>query len=575
MNSPRSDSPPALGGTPFHTNRDGTAQHGLWTAALARPRLALAVLALAIGLAGLFNTPPLDRDEARYAQATAQMLETGDFVEIRFHTVARNKKPAGVHWLQAASTAAFSSAEARAIWSYRVPSVLGYVLAILLTFELGRMFGGRETGFAAGAILATSVVAAAEAHIAKTDAVLLATATATLLAMAKLYKDAREGATPSASVAYGFWLALAAGVLIKGPVVPAIALLALSCLALSDRDARWMARLRPISGLTLALLVAAPWFVLIGFETDGQFYREALGRDFAGKLASGQESHGGPPGYHTLLSMLTFWPGVMFLPLGLWIAWKARKATWARLMLAWAVPFWLACEAAPTKLPHYTLPVFPALAVIAAMALTAHTSRKLRLWTAIPAAIGTLALAATPLVATLLYAPDDPVAYGLGGAIGAAALALFVIAASRWIRRGDQASLPPLVVAAAALFLVTFQVLAPRVDTIWVSRDAAAMVAAETAPRPVVLAGYHEPSLIFILGTPTVLANDGAAAAEALVQGRAASALVAERMKADFDDALGAAGLSASILDSLSGLNYSRGDPVTLHLIQPVETLAP
>src|SRR5207248_3868320 len=53
-------------------------------------------------LPGFFAIPPVDRDEARFAQATKQMLETGDYVDIRFQDEVRYKKPVGIYWLQAA-----------------------------------------------------------------------------------------------------------------------------------------------------------------------------------------------------------------------------------------------------------------------------------------------------------------------------------------------------------------------------------------------------------------------------------------------------------------------------------------
>ena len=93
----------------------------------------LALAAMAMMLPGLTRLPPVDRDESRYAQATTQMLETHDFVDVRFQDHARYLQPAGVYWLQAASVAAFSKPQARAIWAYRLPSQAAAVLAVLLS----------------------------------------------------------------------------------------------------------------------------------------------------------------------------------------------------------------------------------------------------------------------------------------------------------------------------------------------------------------------------------------------------------------------------------------------------------
>ena len=93
-----------------------------WSGGWRGPALA-AFIAFLAGLPGLIAMPPLDRDESRFAQATAQMMETRDFVVIRFQDAPRFKKPVGIHWLQAASVSALSSPEARQIWAYRIPSL--------------------------------------------------------------------------------------------------------------------------------------------------------------------------------------------------------------------------------------------------------------------------------------------------------------------------------------------------------------------------------------------------------------------------------------------------------------------
>src|SRR5262249_24287621 len=155
-------------------------------------------LCLVLYLPGLAAIPPLDRDEARFAQAMRQMLQTGDLLRIRFQDEERNRKPAGIYWLQAASVAAVSSPAATAIWPYRLPSLLGAILAALLTFGCAAaLFRDRPQhrllGLIAGTLLASALGVVAEAHIAKTDAALLAAITGGQAALGLAYTRTRRG----------------------------------------------------------------------------------------------------------------------------------------------------------------------------------------------------------------------------------------------------------------------------------------------------------------------------------------------------------------------------------------------
>lgn len=150
----------------------------------------LLLLCLILYAPGLASIPPVDRDEARFAQATRQMLETGDFIRIRFQDEARNRKPIGIHWLQAAAVAPLSTPGGTAIWPYRLPSALAATVAVLPTAALGAtLLSSRRAGFVAGVVMASALVV--EAHLAKTDAALLATIVAGQLALGIVYVRAR------------------------------------------------------------------------------------------------------------------------------------------------------------------------------------------------------------------------------------------------------------------------------------------------------------------------------------------------------------------------------------------------
>lgn len=236
--------------------------------------------------------------------------------------------------------------------------------------------GENRAGLLAGALLAASVILTVETHLAKTDAALLG---ATTLAMAVLAR-AWAGARVTPPFAATFWIALGAGILIKGPVAPLILGLTAASGALfrrhnedatdAESSAAWLRCLRPSWGVPLLILVVLPWFIAIGVETHGAFFRQAVGGDLEGKLAGGAEGHGAPPGLHFLLLPLLCFPGVVPILQGLVTAFVRRREPAIMFLLCWLVPAWLVFEAVPTKLPHYTMPLYPALCILAADALT-------------------------------------------------------------------------------------------------------------------------------------------------------------------------------------------------------------
>jgi 4-amino-4-deoxy-L-arabinose transferase-like glycosyltransferase len=350
-----------------------------------RAYVIIGFLAAMSALAGIFTLPPLDRDESRFAQATSQMLETGDFVRINFLDEARNKKPVGIHWLQVAAVSVFSDVDARQIWAYRIPSMLGAILAALACFWGGCRLVGREAAFAGAALLSVTVLLGIEGGIAKTDAMLVGCTTLAMAALANLRGDGGK------KTALLFWFAIGLGALIKGPVTPMVAGLTIIALVIWERRANWLKPLLFWPGPVLAILMVMPWLVSIQIATEGGFLREALGDDLGPKLVSGHERHGGPLGYHLMLLPLLFFPATLFLIPGIArIVGALREGdttgdtrvgdegqrggllnptSTARFLLAWAIPTWLVFEILPTKLPHYVLPAYPALALIAGWGL--------------------------------------------------------------------------------------------------------------------------------------------------------------------------------------------------------------
>lgn len=527
-----------------------------------RPYLLLALFSLALVLPGLASVPPLDRDESRFVQATRQMIETDDYVRINFQDQARTKKPVGIHWMQALAVQALGEADA-AIWKYRLPSALAAVLTALMVFGFGQSLVGRRAALLGAALTAGSLMLVVEAHQAKTDAVMLACVVAAQGALARFYMPGR--ARPGIGIALAFWLAQGIGILVKGPVVPMISLLTIISLCVADRSVGWLRGMRPVTGLIVAAAVVAPWMAAITQATGGAFVGEAVKTDLLPKLLGGQEAHGAWPGYYLLLMVATLWPASLFAAPGLARAVRLRTRPELRFLLAWIVPSWIVFELVPTKLPHYVLPLYPAIALLAAAAVVEGAAvlagRWTRLYYIVWALVG-LILAAGMIALPMIYGT------GIGGweiAAASAALAAGLVP-TVLARRGrfETAALASLA-AAGVLFVAIFQGVMPGLDTLWLSRSVARSLAAHGEAGPVAAVGYHEPSLVFLLGTHTVLSGPGAAA-RLLAERPGAVAVIAEAEEPGFQAAVKAVDVEPRLIDTVAGFNYSRGKPAVLRL---------
>lgn len=545
-----------------------------------RGPLFAALVALIAGLPGLFAMPPLDRDESRFAQATSQMIETGDYVVIKFQDQPRFKKPVGIHWMQALSVKALSDAEDRRIWAYRIPSLLGAMLAAAAcAWGAAALFDPR-TGLLAGSILGATFLLSSEAFIAKTDAALCGATTLAMAALARIYMAHRKGEPSSKRTKLAFWLGLALAALIKGPVGLLVAIFALIALAIWDRKGAWIKDLGWSWGLILFAAITLPWAMMITVATDGAFWGAAVGADLAPKLAGGQEGHAGPFGYHTLLAPLLSFPATLLLPAALVVGWTKRDEPGVRFALCWLVPTWLMFELLPTKLVHYELPAYGALAMLMAAAVREPIGGRSR-WIggALSVLMGAV-LAAVAIYGQTAFGTASDLVWTILAAL--LALGAGVAGATLLLRRHSARALVTAGALGVAAHIALTAGLIPRLEPLFLSLDlaktldSARLSPRSGAPAPVAVTGYAEPSLIFQLGTTTQL-TDGAGAAQAVAEGR--PAIVEAREEAPFREALKTLGLTARPAAVVEGLNYSdgdqerltvyRGEPITPQEAQP------
>jgi 4-amino-4-deoxy-L-arabinose transferase-like glycosyltransferase len=292
------------------------------------------------------------------------MLETGDFIQIRFQHEARNQKPIDFNRLQAASVALFSAPGSTAILPDRPPSALPATIAVLFTSVLGAaLLSSRGAGFVAGVVMASALGLVVEANLAKTDAALLAAVVAVQFALGIMYV---RGASATRCIG-GWWSP-------SGPPRLWGSFERTGCAGFGSHYRGDTVDRRPRHSLDQTT-AADPRPRPDNADGDSLVRRDrtsyggtfSCGVALAGsaKLVGAQESHGAPPGSYLLLSLANFWPGSLFLvPAGFW-GWRQRRAPAHRFLIAWLLPAWILCELMPTELPHYVLPLYPALALLA------------------------------------------------------------------------------------------------------------------------------------------------------------------------------------------------------------------
>jgi len=430
----------------------------------------------------------------------------------------------------------------------------------------------RRAAVLAALMMASCLLLGIERLIAKTDAMLLLTVVAAMGALARAYlpgERTQEGAAGAWVIPAVFWTALAAGVLLKGPLIVMICALAAITLVAIDRSGRWLLALKPVPGLVWLVLLVIPWFLAIIGRAGDAFFAESVGQDMLAKVFSSQESHGAPPGYYFVLFWLAFWPGSMLAALATPAVWGARNEPATRFLLAWLVPSWLVFELVVTKLPHYVLPLYPAIAILIAGVVDARAlSRRPFLvlgtiwWFVLPMAAGIAGIVALAVIGRQFGLLVWPVT-------GAAAVMGF-LAWRLYAADGAEHSLLRAIVAAILTAIAIFGLIVPSLPQLFPSPALARVLRDSGCAQPSAAAvGYQEPSLVFLAGTDTRL-TDTVGAVEFLRGGECRFALVEARQERSFAQRAEALGLRYTAGPRVEAINISNGQPITIAVYRAV-----
>ncbi|KTD00669.1 dolichyl-phosphate-mannose-protein mannosyltransferase [Legionella geestiana] len=526
---------------------------------LLRPYLLLTLCALLLFAPGIARIPVIDRDEAHFAQASRQMLETGQYFAVRFQDTTRFQKPPGINWLQAASVK-LTGSPVDSIYAYRLPSFLGALFSLWLLYGFSRTYAGERVAFMAALLLASTLLLNVEARMAVIDSALLATVILMQGALWRIWNAARAGQPVLSWHVWLFWCAMAAGGALKG-VSPLFGGLTIAALSLLERDVHWIRALRPVRGLLLLGVLTLLWLWPLSVAEGRNYLMEMLNRDLLPKLRGGHESHGKPPLFHLAILPLTFWPASIFLWQGATHAIRERCTPQVRFLLAWLVPAWIFFELMPTKLPQYVLPTFPAIALLCAASLQAPLAKP-RVFRVLLLLWGVLSLGLAMVPAALSWRLLDTL---LPAALISGVGVLFYVMLAVWFswRLEFKRTLCAILVAAFFLYAPLYSKVLPVLAPLWLP-DAIGAHYPMSTKTPLWVAGFEEPSLVFVLGTKNVRFVSVKEALAALEAGQVESVLVQDSVL----NAIEPLPRGLMVKWRERGFNYSKGRFVEVLLLK-------
>ena len=537
----------------------------------------LVLLCLCLYLPGIVSLPMVDRDSPHFSQATKQMLETDNYLQVKFQQQPRHLKPPGYYWLQALSVKLFSNVKAATNWPYRLPGIIGAILAVLMTFAFTKRYFSKDCALLAAAMLGSCFLLLIETRLTVTDTVLLATMVLMQGGLWQIYVNHKRNKPIKLNSILYFWLGMTVGILIKG-ITPLVGFLTIITLCIADKDLAWLKKIRFGLGFSLLILLTLAWLIPISMVGKSNFLLDMIKGDVVPKLVGGQQSHGMPPGYFLLIFTLMFWTGSLFVWFGNVWGFRRRKDPIIRFLWAWIVPTWMFFALVPTKLPEYVLPVYPAIAILTSVGLFSRkkfdfkplTKFLCRLQYVIWVCIG------IALITAIIYLPYYLMQTVEITALMVAAvfcLAIIIIFYQVYLQQPIKAAWVG-IIASVFIFAPVFGILLPRMQPLWLSKQVNAVVVQDNLPmsstQPLYSIGYGEPSLVFLLGTQNVHFSQVEDTISQLRQNRGKLILCDERYVENFLHQAKRNNIHVKLIKKIKGFNYSKGEWIQLSLFERI-----
>ncbi|HUO32277.1 MAG TPA: glycosyltransferase family 39 protein [Bryobacteraceae bacterium] len=351
-------------------------------------QLLLIVLLFAAAVyAGSMTSPPslMDDVDAVQAQISRNMLASGDWVTARLDGIAYLEKAPLIYWLMALSFKVFGPWD----WAARIPVVLSALALAGLTAGFGMWAFGKRAGFYAGLCIATCFGLFLFTRILIPDVMLTADITLSMWAFLRVLdeEERRRGLWAfllAASLGVGLLLKSLIGVVF--PVAAGVIYLALTRQLL---QAKVWKRLRPLSGILIILVIAAPWHILATLRNPPYFslsFRSAPG-EYHGflwfffmneqvlrflNLRYPRDYNTVPRIYFWLFHLIWLFPWSVYFPAIAQLSFRPLdRAGRARLLALCWLGFILVFFTFSTTQEYYSMPAYPAFALLTGAAMAA------------------------------------------------------------------------------------------------------------------------------------------------------------------------------------------------------------
>ena len=535
-------------------------------------KLLLCFLAIISFFSTINNLPPLDRDESRYIQATSQMLETKDFLNIYFLDTPRLKKPPGTYWIQSLSATIVKNLfllEKAPLWSYRLPSALALSISLWVIYLLGKLLFGRIHGLVAALLFLSSPLVMIESNIAKTDSLLCCFVLISIYFFSKEIFREKDKEEFNYKYLFFAWVALSFSVLIKGPIPLFIILSLIICFHVFDKDFNFKV-LKPVYGFISLIIITLPWFLYIYVGDNSGYLIESFNKDFLSKITSAQESHGAPPGSYLLSLFVTSWPMALFLfPTLIW-TYLNRKSKSVLFLLCALLPGWLLFEFIPTKLLHYTLPLLPFLALlISAMFIDLYKNTSFlkiikKNYIRILQIFSLLSGLIIPCIMIYFALKYDNLSIFI--IFSSVIFILATILSFYYFFKGHFSKTLIISSIGTVIAIKIFLIFVPnQIDDLWVSEKIFEKIKDLDIKEPIILLGYSEPSLVYRLGSKTQIAGSSEEASNLILKKNMRYIIVEKQYIEKFKNISYDSNFKLLYVDNyISGYNYSKGKKVEI-----------